>query len=80
MSIPGFDAKAALGPASQPYRNYSYDGWAVDVQLAQLADDDTDSDNGDCQETCMSQCIEAGGTQSACEQQCSEACSEGAAG
>ena len=79
MNIPGFDANAALGPASQAYRNYSYDGWAVGVQLAQLANDDTDSDNGDCYETCMSECTEAGGTQPACEQQCGEACSEGGA-
>lgn len=79
MNIPGFDANAALGAASQRYRNYSYDGWAVGVQLAQLADDDVDSDNGDCYETCISGCIEAGGTQAVCEQQCSEACSEGEA-
>ena len=79
MNIPGFDAKSALGPASQPYRNYSYDGWAVGVHLAQLADDDADSNNGDCHETCMSECIQAGGTDSACEQQCSEVCSGGGA-
>lgn len=79
MNIPGFDAKAALGPASQQYRNFNYDEWTVGVQLAQLADDDVDSDNGDCYETCISECIEAGGTQSACEQQCSEACSAGGA-
>ena len=42
-------------------------------------DDDGDSDNGDCYETCISECIQAGGTQSACEQQCSETCSAGAA-
>lgn len=77
MSIPGFDAEAALGPASQPYRNYSYEGLAVGVQLAQLTDDDAGSDSGDCHETCMSQCTEAGGDQAMCEQQCSEACSEG---
>ena len=69
----------ALGPASQLYRGYSYDGLAVGVQLAQLANDDADSDNGDCYETCISGCIEAGGTQSDCEQQCGEACGEGGA-
>ncbi|MHC4176272.1 MAG: hypothetical protein ACYSWU_02130 [Planctomycetota bacterium] len=75
MSIPGFDADAALGRPLSEYRGRTGGGprtRAIDHGV--LAAQVSDLDNDDSCEECLQTCRAYGGTETECAEECGDVC------